>query len=175
MDAGMKTAICPGSFDPVTFGHLDIIRRASAMFDRVIVVVGTNAAKRPMFTRRERVEFLRRATAGMDNVEIDSYDGLLADYARQKNATVIVKGLRAMSDFEYEFQMALTNRKLNPDTETAFLTTTAEHMYLSSSLVKQVAQLGGDITGFVPDCIIDDIRRKVNAAGNAEPHMGSLD
>ena len=124
----MKTAICPGSFDPVTFGHLDIIRRASAMFDRVIVVVGTNAAKRPMFTRRERVEFLRRATAGMDNVEIDSYDGLLADYARQKNATVIVKGLRAMSDFEYEFQMALTNRKLNPDTETAFLTTTAEPM-----------------------------------------------
>ena len=161
----MKTAVCPGSFDPVTYGHLDIIRRAAGMFDRVIVAVMTNASKRPMFTKDERVELLRRATAGMDNVEIDSFDGLLADYARQKNATVIVKGLRAMSDFEYEFQMALTNRKLNPETETAFLTTTAEHMYLSSSLVKQVAELGGDITGFVPDGIIEDILKKVNRTG----------
>lgn len=163
----MKTAVCPGSFDPVTYGHLDIIRRAAGMFDRVIVAVMTNASKRPMFTKDERVELLRRATAGMDNVEIDSFDGLLADYARQKNATVIVKGLRAMSDFEYEFQMALTNRKLNPETETAFLTTTAEHMYLSSSLVKQVAELGGDITGFVPDGIIEDILKKVNRASGA--------
>lgn len=161
----MKTAVCPGSFDPVTYGHLDIIRRAAGMFDRVIVAVMTNSSKQPMFTKEERVEFLRRATAGLDNVEIDSFDGLLADYARQKNAAVIVKGLRAMSDFEYEFQMALTNRKLNPETETAFLTTTAEHMYLSSSLVKQVAQLGGDITGFVPDSIIEDIMEKVRCTG----------
>ncbi len=161
----MKTAVCPGSFDPVTYGHLDIIRRAAGMFDRVIVAVMTNSSKQPMFTKEERVEFLRRATAGLDNVEIDSFDGLLADYARQKNAAVIVKGLRAMSDFEYEFQMALTNRKLNPETETAFLTTTAEHMYLSSSLVKQVAQLGGDITGFVPDSIIGDIMEKVRCTG----------
>ena len=159
----MKTAVCPGSFDPVTQGHMDIIRRASEIFDHVIVVVMTNSAKSAMFSNEERVEFLKRATAGMSNVEIDCYGGLLADYTRRKKATVIVKGLRAMSDFEYEFQMALTNRKLNPDTETTFLTTTAEHMYLSSSLVKQVAQLGGDIKDFVPDCIIRDIIDKVES------------
>lgn len=156
----MKIAICPGSFDPVTHGHLDIIRRAAAMFDKVIVVVMTNSNKVPMFSREERMDFLRRATQDIPHVEVDAYGGLLADYAREKQATAIVKGLRAMSDFEYEFQMALTNRKLNPHVETAFLTTTAEHMYLSSSLVKQVAQLGGDITGFVPDCIVEDILRK---------------
>ncbi|MDD4547034.1 MAG: pantetheine-phosphate adenylyltransferase [Oscillospiraceae bacterium] len=157
----MKIAVCPGSFDPVTFGHLDIIRRASDIFDHIIVVVMANTAKNSMFTTEERVDFLKRSTAALYNVEIDSYGGLLADYTKQKKADVIVKGLRAMSDFEYEFQMALTNRKLNPDTETAFFTTTTEHMYLSSSLVKQVAKLGGDITGFVPDCIIDDIKNKV--------------
>lgn len=157
----MKIAVCPGSFDPVTQGHMDIIRRAAALFDKVIVVVMTNSAKQPMFSQQERVEFIRRAAAGIDNVEVDCFGGLLADYAREKNATAIVKGLRALSDFEYEFQMALTNRKLNPNTETTFLTTTSEYMYLSSSLVKQVAQLGGDITGFVPDCIIEDIKRKV--------------
>lgn len=158
----MKVAVCPGSFDPVTMGHIDIIRRAATLFDKVIVVVMTNSSKTPMFTQQERVEFIRRATAGMENVEVDCFGGLLADYASQKNATAIVKGLRALSDFEYEFQMALTNRKLNPDTETIFLTTTAEYMYLSSSLVKQVAQLGGDIKGFVPDCIMDDILNKVD-------------
>ena len=163
----MKTAVCPGSFDPVTFGHLDIIRRAAGMFDRVIVAVMTNAAKQPMFTKEERVEFLRRATAGMENVEIDSFDGLLADYARQKNATVIVKGLRAMSDFEYEFQMALTNKKLNPDLETIFLTTTADYMFLSSSMVKQVAGFGGDISAFVPACIREDISRRLSPEGSA--------
>ena len=157
----MKVAICPGSFDPVTHGHLDIIRRAAALFDKVIVVVMTNSAKQPLFTKEERIDLLNRSTAGLANVEIDSYGGLLAEYARQKNADVIVKGLRAMSDFEYEFQMALTNRKLNPAAETVFLTTTAEHMYLSSSLVKQVASLGGDITGFVPGCIIGDILKKI--------------
>ena len=157
----MKTAICPGSFDPVTYGHLDIIRRAATLFDRVIVVVMTNTSKQPLFSREERLDLLRRSTVGLDNVEVDSYGGLLAGYARLKHADVIVKGLRAMSDFEYEFQMALTNRKLNPEAETVFLTTTAEHMYLSSSLVKQVAGLGGDINGFVPDCIIQDILKKI--------------
>ena len=157
----MKTAICPGSFDPVTYGHLDIIRRAATLFDRVIVVVMTNTSKQPLFSREERLDLLRRSTVGLDNVEVDSYGGLLAEYARLKHADVIVKGLRAMSDFEYEFQMALTNRKLNPEAETVFLTTTAEHMYLSSSLVKQVAGLGGDINGFVPDCIIQDILKKI--------------
>ena len=157
----MKTAICPGSFDPVTYGHLDIIRRAAALFDRVIVVVMTNSSKQPLFTKEERLDLLRRTTAGLINVEVDSYGGLLAEYARLRRADVIVKGLRAMSDFEYEFQMALTNRKLNPEAETVFLTTTAEHMYLSSSLVKQVASLGGDINDFVPDCIREDILKKI--------------
>ncbi len=161
MNLIMKTAVCPGSFDPVTLGHLDIIRRASAIFDRVIVVVMTNASKQPMFTKEERVDFLCRATAGLENVEVDCFSGLLADFTKTKHATVIVKGLRALSDFEYEFQMALTNRKLNPDVETAFLTTSADYMYLSSSLVKQVAQLNGDITDFVPTCITEDILKKV--------------
>lgn len=158
----MKIAVCPGSFDPITHGHMDIIRRAAGIFDKVIVVVMSNSSKSPMFSIEQRVDFIRRATAGIENVDVDYYDGLLADYARQKNAAVIVKGLRALSDFEYEFQMALTNRKLNPDTETTFLTTNAEYMYLSSSLVKQVARLGGDISGFVPDCIVDDIIKKVD-------------
>ena len=161
----MSVAIYPGSFDPVTYGHLDIIRRAASMFDRVIVLVVTNLAKQPMFTKEERMDFLRRATSGLENVEVDSYGGLLADYAREHDARVIVKGLRALSDFEYEFQMALTNRRLNPEAETVFLTTTAEHMYLSSSLVKQVATLGGEISDFVPACIVPDIRQKIGNAG----------
>lgn len=156
----MTVAICPGSFDPVTYGHLNIITRAAAMFDKVIVVVMVNNNKHPLFTQEERVELLKRATASLPNVEIDAYGGMLAEYAREKNAGVIVKGLRAMSDFEYEFQMALTNRKLNPSVETVFLTTNAEYMYLSSSLVKQVASLGGDIREFVPACIIEDIQEK---------------
>ena len=158
----MKIAICPGSFDPVTLGHLDIIRRASLLFDRVIVVVMSNASKSPLFTQVERMNLLRRAIeeAGIEGVVVDCYDGLLADYAKMRQATAIVKGLRAMSDFEYEFQMALTNRKLYAEAETVFLTTTAEHMYLSSSLVKQVARLGGEITDFVPACILADITEK---------------
>lgn len=146
-------AVCPGSFDPVTMGHLDIIGRASKMFETVIVVVMTNPKKNCLFTPQERVELLKLSTAELKNVQVDSYNGLLADYAKIKNAGVIVKGLRAMSDFEYEFQMALTNKQLNPDVETVFLTTKAENMYLSSSIVKQVASMGGDITGFVPDVI----------------------
>ncbi len=156
----MKLAICPGSFDPVTNGHVQIVTRAAAMFDRVIVVTMANHTKQPLFTASERVELLRRAVAHLPNVEVDAFDGLLAEYAREKNAIAIVKGLRAMSDFEYEFQMALTNRKLNPSVETVFLTTGAEHMYLSSSLVKQVASLGGDIREFVPACIVKDILQK---------------
>ena len=155
-----RVAVYAGSFDPVTNGHLHIVSRAAAMFDRVIVVVMANQNKQPLFSAEERVELLRRATKDMPNVEIDAYDGLLAEYAREKQASVIVKGLRAMSDFEYEFQMALTNRKLNPDVETVFLATSAEHMYLSSSLVKQVAKLGGDIHEFVPSCIVKDILEK---------------
>ena len=158
----MKIAIYPGSFDPVTLGHIDIIRRAAVIFDLVIVVVMSNSSKKPMFTPDERAVLLRRAAAGIRGVEIDVFDGLLVDYAQRRGAGVIVKGLRAMSDFEYEFQMALTNRRLNPEVETVFLNTTAEYMYLSSSLVKEVASLGGDFSGFVPACITEDIRNKVN-------------
>ena len=158
----MKVAVCPGSFDPVTQGHMDIIRRASELFDRVIVVVMTNASKTPLFSQAERVALIRRSLEEehLDNVSVDGYDGLLADYLKICGATVIVKGLRAVSDFEYEFQMALTNRRLNPAAETVFLTTNAEYMYLSSSLVKQVASYGGDIAGFVPACIVSDIQSK---------------
>ena len=159
----MKLAVCPGSFDPVTLGHLDIISRASKLFDQVIVVVMSNAAKSPLFTQVERMELLQKAIAeaGVTNVSVDCYDGLLADYVKLRQATAIVKGLRAVSDFEYEFQMALTNRKLYPEAETVFLTTAAENLYLSSSLVKQVARLDGDISDFVPACILPDIMEKL--------------
>ncbi len=146
-------AVCPGSFDPVTAGHIDIIARAAGMFSKVVVVVMKNRAKIPCFTAEERVEMLREATADLKNVEVDCYEGLLADYTREIGAGAIVKGLRAMSDFEYEFQMALTNKKLNPSTETVFLTTRAENMYLSSSMVKQIGAMGGDISDFVPKAI----------------------
>lgn len=150
-------AVCPGSFDPVTVGHLDIIKRAASMFNHVIVVVMTNAAKKPSFTADERVEMIKTAAKGISNITVDTYDGLLADYAAIHGARAIVKGLRAMSDFEYEFQMALTNKKLNPNIETVFLTTQAENMYLSSSMVKEIARMSGDIRDFVPDVIHDFI------------------
>ncbi len=156
----MRIAIYPGSFDPVTLGHLDIIRRASGLFDRLIVAVMHNQNKKPMFSVEERMEMLRRTTAGLPNVEIESFDGLLADYARRKNACVLVKGLRAVSDFEYEFQMALANRKLNADLDTVFLMTSSEYMYLSSSVVKDIAVHGGSVAGFVPDEIVQDIVRR---------------
>ena len=156
-----KIAICPGSFDPVTVGHIDIIKRAMGMFDKVIVVVMNNSAKTPLFTAEERVQMLRKVTENMSNVEVDSYGGLLAEYAREKGATVVVKGLRAVSDFEYEFQMALTNKKLNPEIDTVFLTTKAENMYLSSSLVRQVGFMGGDISEFVPAQVCDDIIKRI--------------
>ena len=151
------TAICPGSFDPVTYGHLDIVTRASKMFEKLIVVVASNSSKKSSFTPEERVEMIKKCTTDLPNVEVVHYDGLLADYAAEIGATAIVKGLRAMSDFEYEFQMALTNKKLNPNVETLFLTTAAENMYLSSSMVKQIAKMGGDIESFVPDVIRQDI------------------
>lgn len=153
----MTTAIYPGSFDPVTVGHLDIIKRAAKLFDHVIVAVLVNMEKKPWFTIEERTDFLQRATADMDGVEIASFDGLLVDFAARRQAQAIVKGLRAVSDFEYEFQMALTNRKLDDKIETVFLTSSAENMYLSSSIVKQVGLFGGDIAPFVPACIKDDI------------------
>ncbi|MEE0946362.1 MAG: pantetheine-phosphate adenylyltransferase [Acutalibacteraceae bacterium] len=148
-----ETAIYPGSFDPITLGHLDIIHRAAKIFDKLIVVVMVNPSKKCSFSPEERVELIRQCTKDLDNIYVEFSDGLLADYAKEKNAGAIIKGLRALSDFEYEFQMALTNSKLNPDVETLFLTTKAENMYLSSSMVRQIASMGGDISGFVPDII----------------------
>ena len=161
----MLKAIYPGSFDPVTLGHLDIIRRASVMFDRLVVAVMHNQNKKPMFTVEERMAFLRQTTEGLPNVEIASFGGLLADYARQLQACAVVKGLRAVSDFEYEFQMALANKKLYADAETVFLTTSSENMYLSSSVVKDIAVHGGSVAGFVPDGIMQDIVRRTRKEG----------
>lgn len=159
-------AICPGSFDPITLGHLDIISRGSAMFDKVIVVVMSNVHKNNgSFSVEERVEMIKKSVAHLPNIEVDYFDGLLADYAAKKNAKAIIKGLRAMSDFEYEFQMALTNKKLNPDVETIFLTTSAENMYVSSSMVRQVASMGGDISDFVPSAIHADIINRLKGKG----------
>ena len=157
----MNTAIYPGSFDPVTNGHLNIIRRAAKSFDKLIVCVMVNADKRPMFTALERVELLRRVTADIPNVEIAPSDRLLADFARERNCGVIVKGLRAMSDFEREFQMALINRKLNPGLDTMFLTAEHQFMYLSSSIVKEMGHYGADLREFLPEQIIDDFRSRL--------------
>ena len=154
-------ALCPGSFDPVTIGHLDIITRASRMFNKVIVVVASNSSKNCSFTPEERVELIKKCIPELQNVSVVHYGGLLADYAAETGATAIIKGLRAMSDFEYEFQMALTNKKLNPNVETLFLTTAAENMYLSSSMVKQIAAMGGDIHSFVPEVIMQDIIKRI--------------
>ncbi len=157
----MRIAVCPGSFDPVTLGHLDIILRASKLFDKVIILVSVNPGKTASFTSEERVEMIRAVTSDMPNVETDVFDGLLADYVKKTGAIAIVKGLRAVSDFEYEFQMALTNKKLYPDAETVFLTTKAENMYLSSSVVKQIASFGGDISHFVPPQILGVIKKRL--------------
>ena len=156
-----KTVICPGSFDPVTLGHVDIISRAAAMFDKVIVAVLINSSKKPSFTTEERIAFLEKVFEDFDNIEIRSFDGLLAEYAKNTGADAVVRGLRVMSDFEYEFQMSLTNKKLNPDLETIFLTSRAECMFLSSSIVKQIATINGDITNFVPECIHDEIKKRL--------------
>ena len=157
-----RVAVCPGSFDPVTLGHLDIITRASKLFDKVIVLISRNAGKaQPSFTATERMLMIEQVTRDLDNVVIDILDGLLADYVRNVGAVAIVKGLRAVSDFEYEFQMALTNKVLYEGAETVFLTTAKENMYLSSSVVKQVAYFGGDISPFVPECILDTIQKRL--------------
>ena len=158
---GRRIAVCPGSFDPVTLGHLDIMQRASQLFDRVIVVVSVNFKKSPSFTPEEGVEMIKRTAGHLKNIEVETFDGLLADFVRQKKATAIVKGLRAVTDFEYEFQMALANKKLCPEAETVFLVTRSENMYLSSSVVKQIASFGGDISGFVPPQIKDFIASRL--------------
>lgn len=157
----MARVVCPGSFDPVTKGHLDIITRASGLFDEVVALVVINPEKSPAFTPQERVRMLEKATAHLPNVSVGIHQGLLADYVRSSKAVAIVKGLRAMSDFEYEFQMALTNKKLVPEAETLFLITTSENMYLTSSLVKQVAAFRGDISDFVPESVLGEIQLRL--------------
>lgn len=158
-----KTVVCPGSFDPLTIGHLDIITRSSKLFDKVIVVVMRNPNKDVgSFTTEERVEFIKRCTKNLPNVSVDSYAGLLADYVREKGASAVVKGLRAISDYDDEFRQALTNQKLNSEMETIFMVSNAEHMFLSSSVVKQVCRLGGDISTFVPEEICDDIIKRLS-------------
>jgi pantetheine-phosphate adenylyltransferase len=145
-------AVYPGSFDPVTSGHFDVIARAAGMFETLIVLVAANSSKSPLFTGEERVELLRQSCADLPNVQVELLPPtLLVSYVVESGAKVIVKGLRAVSDFEYEFQMALLNRHLQPDVETIFLMTAAQHAYLSSSIVKEIARLGGDITGLVPE------------------------
>lgn len=157
----MKTAIYPGSFDPVTSGHLNIIRRAAGIFDKLIVCVMVNAGKNPMFTLEERVELIRRITKDLPNVEVDCSNELLADYARRKGSCVIVKGLRAGSDFENEFQMALINHKINPELDTMFLTAEHQYMYLSSSTVKELGTYDVDLSEFLPAEIIPDFQKKL--------------
>lgn len=156
----MKIAVYPGSFDPVTNGHMDVIKRSSKVFDKVIVAVVSNFSKRPLFTAQERCELLERCVVGLPNVEVDYFEGLLIDYVQKKEAQVIIKGLRAISDFEYEFQMALMNRKLNSNVETMFMMTSHKYSFLSSSMVKEVAALGGCINGLVPDIILPEVHSK---------------
>lgn len=157
----MKTAVYPGSFDPITSGHLNIIRRAANIFDRLIVCVMVNAGKNPMFTLEERETLIRRVTTDLPNVEVDCSNELLADYARRRGSCVIVKGLRAGSDFENEFQMALVNRKLNPELDTMFLTADSRYMYLSSSMVKELGYYGAELSDFLPEEIIPDFQKKL--------------
>ncbi|MGB9839120.1 pantetheine-phosphate adenylyltransferase [Thermovenabulum sp.] len=157
----MKIAIYPGSFDPITNGHIDVIERSSKLFDRIIVAVLKNPNKKPLFTVEERIEMIKEATKNIENVEVESFSGLLVDFARMKNAKIIVKGLRAVSDFEYEFQMALMNKKLDSEIETVFIMTNVRYSYLSSSVVKEVAGFGGCIKDLVPPHVEMKLKEKI--------------
>ena len=154
-----RLAIYPGSFDPPTLGHLDVIERAANLFDEIIVAVGVNSGKKPLLTEAERVEALRKSTAHLPNVRVDRFEGLLVDYVLSTGARSIVRGLRATADFEYEFQMAMVNRRLASEIDTVFLMTKWEHSYLSSSIVREVATLGGDYSGLVPPPVAEVIHR----------------
>ena len=156
-----KIAIYPGTFDPVTHGHVDLIRRGVKIFDRLIVAVAHNPDKNPLFTVFERVDMLKEITKGMENVEVDDFGGLLVDYARIKGANVVLRGVRAFSDFEYEFQMALTNRKLASETETIFMMPNESFSYVSSRTIKQIASMNGDITKFVPEIVREYLKKKL--------------
>ncbi len=161
----MRRAVYPGSFDPVTNGHLDVIERASRLFDEVIVAVAVNSEKTGLFSFEERVELLQRALGGIPNVSVTRFDGLLVDFARSRSAQVVIRGLRAVSDFEFEFQMALMNRKLEPEIETVFLMPREDYTYLSSRIVKEIARLGGAVGAFVPDFVAAALREKFAREG----------
>lgn len=156
----MNICVYPGSFDPITCGHLDIIERASKIFDRVIVACAVNPAKNPLFTFEEKTALIREATHHLSNVEVDYFEGLLVDYCKTKGAKVVIKGLRAITDFEYELQMALMNQRLTEDIETMFMMTRAEHSFLSSSTVKELAGFDAPLAGLVPECVIKPLKNK---------------
>lgn len=157
-------AVYPGSFDPVTYGHLDLIERALRIFDTITVAIAKQGGKEPLFTPKERVEMMRRATRSLKGVDVDVFDGLFVDYVQKKKATVVIRGLRMISDFEYEFQMALTNRKLNPKIETIFLMPSENYAYLSSRLIKEAAQLGGRVSDFVPPFVEKRLKEKLGTS-----------
>ena len=156
----MRRAIYPGSFDPITNGHLDVIERARKLFDEVVVAVAHNDEKQPLFSLQDRLDLLTETAAKIDNVRIAEFEGLLVEFARKQEAGVVIRGLRAISDFEFEFQMALMNRKLDSAVETIFLMPKEEYTYLSSRIVKEIARLGGDVSGFVPACVAKALSRK---------------
>jgi pantetheine-phosphate adenylyltransferase len=156
----MRCAIYPGSFDPITNGHLDVIERARKLFDEVVVAVAHNDEKQPLFSLKDRLDLLRETAGKIDNVRIAEFEGLLVEFARKEEAGAVIRGLRAVSDFEFEFQMALMNRKLDAEVETIFLMPKEEYTYLSSRIVKEIARLGGDVSGFVPACVAKALRRK---------------
>ncbi len=156
-----QKAIYPGSFDPVTDGHIDVIKRAAYIFDEVIVAVANNTQKKTLFTIDERVEMLKEATRELKGIHVETFEGLVVEYARRKKIKVIIRGLRMLSDFEYEFQMALTNRRLAEDVETVFLMPSESHSYLSSTLLKEAASLGADVSSFVPDFVEKKLKEKL--------------
>ena len=161
----MSIAVYPGSFDPITLGHLNIIRRAAAVFDELLVCVMVNSDKRPLFNLEERVELIERTVTRFQNIKVESSEELLITYMRDRGANVIVKGLRAVSDFDWEFQIALINRKLDPHIETLFIPSSEKYTYLSSSVVKEMARYGADLRTFVPKEIIDDVIKKIESEG----------
>lgn len=156
-----QTAIYPGTFDPVTYGHIDLIKRAQQIFGEVIVAVADNPYKKPLFSVDERVGLLKKSVHGLNEVKVEHFDGLVVDYAHKHKAKVLIRGLRMLSDFEYEFQMALTNRKLSPDIETVFLMPQEEYSYLSARLLKEAASLGADLSSFVPDFVGEALKKKL--------------
>lgn len=157
----MKRALTPGTFDPITTGHLDIITRAAQLFDEVIVSVAISVKKSPLFTLEERVALVQEATKHLDNVRVEPFDDLLVDFARRMEATAVVKGLRAITDFEYEFQMTALNYQLDQELETLFIMSPPQHMYLSSSIVREIASMGGDVSQFVPPCVDEALKKKL--------------